>query len=281
MNTELHFLPGAKFAQIETDALVVVLGKNAPPWSGEAGAAVKELYDSGEFTGKTLEIATLHHPADHAAKRLVLIGRGEGKLGSPLDLWRLAGAVTRQLKAKNLRRLAFAVPTELETEAAITAILTGVASGNFDPDTYKSDRQPERQISQLSLLLPESADRSAAEAAVRSAAIIADGHQFARELANEPGNRLTPTQMGERAQAMARAAGLECEIIGAERARELKMGAFLSVAQGSAEPPVMIVLRYRGAPGSKDVLGLIGKGITFDSGGISIKPAANMELMKP
>jgi len=91
---------------------------------------------------------------------------------------------------------------------------------------------------------------------------------------------LTPTIMGERAQAMAAAAGLQCELIDEKRARELKMGSFLSVGLGSAEPPCMMVLRYQGAPDSKETLGIIGKGITFDTGGISIKPAANMEDMK-
>src|SRR6185437_8471643 len=117
--------------------------------------------------------------------------------------------------------------------------ITGIESGNFETDQYKSDRKPERQIESLKLVLEPYTDRAVAEKAVREAAIIAGAQRFARELANEPSNRLTPTMMGERAQAMARAAGLECELIGVERARELKMGSFLSVGLGSAEPPVM------------------------------------------
>ncbi len=121
-----------------------------------------------------------------------------------------------------------------------------------------------------------------AEAAIARGEAIGEAINLARELANEPGNRMTPRLLAECARQMAESAGLECDIIDENRARELKMEAFLAVAQGSAEPPRMIVLRYRGVgarPGAP-VLGLVGKGITFDTGGISIKPADGMEKMK-
>ena len=178
-----------------------------------------------------------------------------------------------------MRGIGIVVPGDPEPAAAATALITGVESGNFDPDVYKSDRKPEQQITSLTLLLNSAVTRGPVEQAAREAAAIAAGQRFARELANEPGNRMTPTILGQRAQAMARQAGLECELIDAQRARELKMGSFLAVGQGSVEPPVMIVLRYKGAAGGP-TLGIIGKGITFDSGGISIKPAANMDQMK-
>ena len=100
-------------------------------------------------------------------------------------------------------------------------------------------------------------------------------------MVNEPGNKLTPTILGQRAAAMAKEVGLACTVDSTDKLRELKMGAFSSVSQGSAEPPALIVLRYE-PEGVKDgpILGLVGKGITFDTGGISIKPADNMEKMK-
>lgn len=276
-------------AAVETEALVVPIARPKeadakPVLAGVAKTiddatrgAIAELIASGEFSAKPLEIAVLHRPAGLKARRLVLAGLGAEAVG-PLQLWRLAGTVARQLKAKDVHTLAFVPPAGVALPLALTACVTGVDAANFDTDVYRTDRKPERRIDHLKLVL-DAAD-SAATAAVREAEIIADGHRFARELANEPGNRMTPTIMAQRAQAMAREAGLEIELIDAARARDLKMGAFLSVAQGSAEPPVMMVLRYRGNPGSKTMLGLIGKGITFDSGGISIKPAAGMELMK-
>ena len=110
---------------------------------------------------------------------------------------------------------------------------------------------------------------------------MGESQNFARSLVNEPGNKLTPTILGQRAAMMAQEVGLGWEVHSTEKLHELKMGAFWSVSQGSAEPPALIVLRYE-PEGVKDgpVLGLVGKGITFDTGGISIKPADNMEKMK-
>jgi leucyl aminopeptidase len=275
MNTHVQFLSNEATLNFEAEALVLALPTEAPSWGGES---VAELYATGEFSGKAMEMALIHRPRGWAAKRLLLIGTGE-RAPDVLALWRMAGAAARYLKTRGVRRMTFAVTRKLEPAAAVTAWITGVESGNFDPDVYKSERKPEQQIQELTLLLLDTVERGPVERAVKEAAALAAGQRFARELANEPGNRMTPTILGQRAQAMAQAAGLECELIDVKRAQELKMGSFLAVGQGSAEPPVMVVLRYRGAEGGP-TLGIIGKGITFDSGGISIKPAANMDQMK-
>jgi leucyl aminopeptidase len=124
-------------------------------------------------------------------------------------------------------------------------------------------------------------DEAQARAAFAEGVIIGESQNFTRSLVNEPGNVLTPTVFGQRAAAMAKEVGLGCEVHSTEKLHELKMGAFWSVSQGSAEPPALIVLRYE-PEGVTDgpVLGLVGKGITFDTGGISIKPSENMEKMK-
>ncbi|HEY8055199.1 MAG TPA: leucyl aminopeptidase [Terriglobales bacterium] len=275
MQTQVQFLADEAMLKFETEALVILLPPTAPHWGGES---ISELYASGEFAGKPMEMALVHRPRGWSARRLLLIGTGD-KPGDALSLWRSAGAAARYLKARGVRGIGIVVPGDPEPAAAATALITGVESGNFDPDVYKSDRKPEQQITSLTLLLNSAVTRGPVEQAAREAAAIAAGQRFARELANEPGNRMTPTILGQRAQAMARQAGLECELIDAQRARELKMGSFLAVGQGSVEPPVMIVLRYKGTEGGP-TLGIIGKGITFDSGGISIKPAANMDQMK-
>ncbi|MGH9474929.1 MAG: leucyl aminopeptidase [Terriglobales bacterium] len=280
MNTELLFSATGKLAQVETEALLVVAGESAPAAGTAADAAIAELYQQQEFTGKAMEIAILHHPAGMRARRLVLAGRGTTAFGV-LDAWRLLGAVARQLKGKGVHQITLVLPDALPAETAAWAAVTAVASANFEPGVYRSDHKPDQQITALALIPPAGADRARLERAAHEAAICAEAQRFARQLANEPGNRLTPAMLGERAQAMARQAGLACELIGPDRARELKMGAFLAVAQGSAEPPCMMVLRYNGAAApAGPTLGIIGKGITFDSGGISIKPAANMDLMK-
>jgi leucyl aminopeptidase len=122
----------------------------------------------------------------------------------------------------------------------------------------------------------------AAQSAIDHGRLIAECQNFTRTLANEPANLLTPTLLAERAQAMAAEQGLECEILNQDRMRQLGMGALLGVAQGSAEPPALIIVRYKPAtePTTKDHLGLIGKGVTFDTGGVSIKPAEGMEKMR-
>lgn len=275
-------------ASAGAEVLVVLVGEREPQIAGPAaeldraaGGALAGMVKSGEFTGRAFDLTPLGPLPGIAAKRVFLLGAGKHPVQAQ-ELRRLAGAAARQLKGKNLLRFALCAPPELDPAAAIEAVVTGVAGGEFDTGRYQRDRE-EKSLAEVAIVLPEKLKSEAAklDAALNCARAIAQGQDFARDLANEPGNRMTPTELGRRAQAMAKAAGLDCELIGAERARELKMGAFLSVALGSAEPPVMIVLRYRGAGGNgQEKLGLVGKGITFDSGGISIKPAADMDKMK-
>jgi leucyl aminopeptidase len=136
-------------------------------------------------------------------------------------------------------------------------------------------------VQSFTLAGPAKADKKALEAAFAEGVVVGESQNFTRSLVNEPGNKLTPTIMGQRAAAMAAEVGLKAEVYSTEKLHELKMGAFWSVSQGSEEPPALIVLRYE-PEGIKDgpVLGLVGKGITFDTGGISIKPSDNMEKMK-
>jgi leucyl aminopeptidase len=162
----------------------------------------------------------------------------------------------------------------------VRAIVEGALVGNFDPDYYRSDRK-DQKIDALTILASgERGSRSSGKAA-HEAQIIGESQNFTRDLVNEPSNRMTPTILGDRAKKMCQETGLKCEVYGADKIKELKMGAFWSVAQGSDEPPTLIVMTYEpaGAP-AKPVLGLVGKGITFDTGGISIKPADGMEKMK-
>ncbi|HEX4426164.1 MAG TPA: leucyl aminopeptidase, partial [Terriglobales bacterium] len=132
-----------------------------------------------------------------------------------------------------------------------------------------------------SLTVVASGDQKLLQKALDEAHIIGESQNFARDLANEPSNHMTPTIMAERAKKMAQEVGLKFEVFDGDKIQELKMGAFWGVAQGSDEPPALMILRYEpaGAP-EKPVLGLVGKAVTFDTGGISIKPADGMEKMK-
>ena len=173
------------------------------------------------------------------------------------------------------------IATDFPAINTARAAVEGAIIADYDSDTYRSDRK-DRSMEKVTLLAPGGAAEAVYKAGLNEGVIIAESQNFARALINEPGNVLTPTEFGRRAAVMAKENGLACEVHSTDKLKELKMGAFLGVAQGSVEPPALIVLRYEpaGAPKDGPVLGLVGKGITFDTGGISIKPADNMEKMK-
>ena len=284
MKTTLSFSPAS---QVETECLAVVVLDRAEKDKTEAFVsasdqdvrqAAAELISSGDVGGKIFEVSWLHKPAGLKAKRLLLVGGGKAKDFSAAELRKIAGAAVRALKPRNLRSLAFAVPLEIAAEAAVRAIVEGALVGDFDSDTYRSDRK-NQSVDSLSVVA--SGDREKLQRALDEARVVGESQNFTRELVNEPSNRMTPTILAKRAREMSKEVGLKCEVYGADKIQELKMGAFWGVAQGSDEPPALIVMRYepKDAP-EKPVLGLVGKGVTFDTGGISIKPADGMEKMK-
>ncbi|MGO9317013.1 MAG: leucyl aminopeptidase [Terracidiphilus sp.] len=296
MRTQLSF---ASLSQIETELLAVLAADTQSDKAADAKpqpvlltadpavqAAAAAVLASGEFKAGSNETTLLHAPAGLAAKRLLLVGLGKQAKVTANSVRNAAGTAVRFIKPRGIRELVFALPeSELLPAAASTrAAVEGALIGDFDSDTYRSERK-DQSVESFTLATPSNADKAALDAAFAEAIIIGESQNFARSLVNEPGNKLTPTILGQRAARMAAEAGLGCEVHSTEKLRELKMGAFLSVAQGSAEPPALIVLRYEpkgvtDGPGPGPVLGLVGKGITFDSGGISIKPADKMEEMK-
>src|SRR5438270_3560983 len=294
-------------AQLETECLAVTVidtgdKKPAPGvLSSDPAvvAAAADLIASGEVTGKIFETVLLHKPAGLKAKRLLFVGGGKAKNFSAYELRKMAGTAVRNLKSKGLRSFAFIAPENWGGQAdqashstkvaersgvaeAVRAIVEGAFVGNFDPNTYQSDRK-DQAIDQLTVVAPGK-DQKNSERAIEEARILGESQNFTRELVNEPGNKMTPTVLAARAREMVESLNvpeLKIEIHDGDFIKEKKMGAFWSVSQGSDEPPALIVMTYSpaGAP-EKPVLGLVGKGITFDSGGISIKPADGMEKMK-
>ena len=244
--------------------------------------AASAVLTSGEYKAGVSETLLLHAPAGLKAKRLLIVGLGKQAKATVHSIRNAAGTAVRFAKPRAIREVSLLLPevNSLPLVNAARAVAEGAFVGDFDADTYRSDRK-DLSIWSFQVVAPAGADKAALEAAFREGAAIGESQNFARTLVNEPGNVLTPTEFGRRAEAMAKEVGLQCEVHSTEKLKELKMGAFLSVAQGSEEPPALIVMRYE-PEGVKDgpVLGLVGKGITFDTGGISIKPADNMEKMK-
>jgi len=185
--------------------------------------------------------------------------------------------VVRYLKAKSLKRIALALDPGHSGEDYGSAALEGAILGDYEPDRYKTGDDKKAADSFAVVAQPA----PGLEAAARRGQILGEAQNFTRSLVNEPGNRLTPAKMAEAARRMASEFHLECEVLETAQMQALGMGALLGVAQGSAEPPALIVVRYRPeTPGGAAHLGLVGKGVTFDTGGISIKPADGMEKMK-
>jgi leucyl aminopeptidase len=276
-------------AQIDTEALVTYAFDQEKPAAGvlaqldqAAGGALSRLAASGEFTGKFLETTLLYYPQGLAAQRLLVVGAGKKDKFGAVELRRLVGAAVRALKSRQVKRIAFLVRENDKSAAAAQAVVEGLILANFDYDKYKTDKKPGNEITAASLAGWEESSRADADRGLARGRVIAESQNFARDLGNEPSNLLTPRMLADRASAMAREAGLAVDVLDEKKMEELKMGALLSVAQGSVEPPRMIVITY--TPEKLDskapVLGLVGKAITFDTGGISIKPSNDMEKMK-
>jgi len=197
-------------------------------------------------------------------------------------LRKVAGAALRYLKSRGVKQFAFVLRENEAVEATAQAVAEGALTANFESDKYKTDKKDVKSVDSISLAGFPEQDRAAAEKGLARGRVIADAQNFARDLVNEPSNKLTPKTLAEKAEAMAKEAGLTVDILDEKRIADLKMGALLSVAQGSVEPPRMMVVTYTPAnpkPGAP-VIGLIGKAVTFDTGGISIKPSDGMEKMK-
>ncbi len=249
-----------------------------PEITAQAGW-MAEVRSSGEFTGKLYETALLHNPLDVAAKRLVVIGGGKRENFSQVELRRVAGVLVRSLKAKGIRTIAILL--EAAEEADVLAAAEGAILGGWEADKYKSDTKKSRKrIDEFVIAVPGGEPDRLADA-VNQGRIIADAQNFARDLVNEPANKLTPQLLAEAAGSTAAEFGLQYKALDRAAMTELGMGALLGVAQGSSNPPYLIVLKYRPAhTEGKDELALVGKGVTFDTGGISIKPCDGMEKMK-
>jgi leucyl aminopeptidase len=271
MHAQIVTVPAAGIA---AGALIVPALEDAAPVLGTAcDAAIAQLYASEEFKGKAGDVALLHAPAGLASERLILTGCGK----TP-DLRRAVGAAIRFARTRKIAAVAAWLPPAMASETAVEAMVEGALLGNYEPDGLKSE--PSAPVSSFALGVPAWLD--GAESAFSRGVVLAESQNFARDLGNEPSNVLNPTELANRARSMANQTGLEIEILDEDRLRQLGMRSLLAVAQGSAQPPALIIVRYRPPGGNPpaDHLALIGKAVTFDSGGISIKPADGMEKMK-
>ncbi len=302
MTTKLLFQDANGFQTplLAVFAVDVAVGKDADPLpallttSDAVTNAAARVLASGEFKAELCETMLLHAPSGVKAERLLVIGLGKvGKL-SVHEIRKGAGTAVRFAKPRGIRDVAIAFPEDhalsdehmdsLPCDLVAQVLVEGAELGEIDWDTYKSDRK-DQTVHSVTIVISESerSTRGDIQRGFDFGIVTAGAQNFTRSLVNEPGNVLTPTELGKRAAAMCAEAGLKCEVYSTEKLHELGMGAFWAVSQGSPEPPALIVMTYEPEVKPKDgapVLGLVGKGITFDTGGISIKPAEGMEKMK-
>jgi leucyl aminopeptidase len=284
-----------RFAEADVQALAVAVFKDERADEGflkeldaTTSGLVRSVLESEEMKGKEGESVYLHLPSggDGAkAKRLLLVGVGERADYSRAQVSQFAGAAIRTLRARNVKTVGL-VPRFDDVDATLTAsaAVEGAFIGLFEPDKYRTIDKEERNVERL-IVISEGADEDALRQGAERGRIVGESVNFTRDLANEPGAYMTPTIMAERAQEVANQFGLEIDVLDQARMEQEGMGALLSVARGSDQPPKMMVLIYmpegkQSVEEGEDYLALVGKGITFDTGGISIKPSENMELMK-
>lgn len=274
----------------QADAIVVNLFEGVTTPGGGTGAvdqaldgAISQLIAAGDIRGKLGEFTLLHSLGRLPSPRVVVAGLGN-QADFDIDKVRsLSGDLARYLRRQRVKHAATITHGAgiggLEAQDCAAAIAEGTVMGLYRFLRHKRPEEDPQELASLTLVEHDAAKVATLEQGVQRGTILAEAANTARDLANEPSNYLTPTEMADRATQVAADAGIECEVYGPDWITQKGMGGLLGVAAGSVQEPRFIVLRYRG-DGDAAPIALVGKGITFDTGGISIKPAAGMEEMK-
>ena len=274
--------------EIDAEGLAVAIFKDEKADGGllksldqAVGGLISEVIKSEEFVGKEGETAYFHVSGNGLkARRLLLIGCGDRASYKSAQITQMGGTAARFLRSKNLKTIAVVPRADGEAKAAAQMVVVGAIMGMFEPDKYRTKDKEQRQLKSVTVVV-DGADKKAVQRGAERGRIIGESINFTRDLANEPGAYMTPTIMADRAKQVAKEFGLSFDVLDQKQMEKLGMGSLLGVARGSDEPPKLIVMKYKPSKStSKDLLALVGKGITFDSGGISLKPGENMELMK-
>lgn len=266
----------SKPSDIEADLLAIPVFQDdqstIPALDPVTHAEIATAFERGEFTGKACELLSLT-PANWRTRRLLLVGAGpRGEFGAE-SARRIGASVTIAARQQRRSRIAIAVP---DGWADVETLVEGATLGNYDNGHYKSKPESRFFVASIEVAHPDDGG-SAIARGVR----LGEATNAARVLINEPGNRMTPREFAARGQALLAVPHVTTEVLDEHRLEQLGMGLLLGVARGSQEPPRLIVARYDPPDAPKaPVLALVGKGVTFDTGGISIKPSDGMERMK-
>ncbi|MGH8042024.1 MAG: leucyl aminopeptidase [Rudaea sp.] len=248
----------------------------------KSGGALQRLLESGDLTGKLGSAHSLFALTGVAAPRVVVVGLGEPKKFDVARFARACAEAARALKALPLdRAVSYLTQIEVPGKDAAWKVRTAALTSDAQAYKYTATFKPREKSARPELSALAFAAPAAAANTLTQASAIAEGVRFARELGNLPPNICTPAHIAQQAQKLAQEhPGVTCEILEEADMRKLGMGGLLGVAMGSTNAPRLIVLQWRGAAETEQPYALVGKGVTFDSGGINIKPTAGMEEMK-
>lgn len=249
-----------------------------------SGGLIKSVLDAEEMKGKEGETVYLHLSGGQGikAQRLLLVGVGEKSDYQLGKVSQMAGASARFLRARNVKSIAIMPRADHDAQEVASTVVEGAIIGLFEPDKYRTIDKEGREIARLVVVI-EGAKEDILTRSVQQGRFIGESVNYTRDLANEPGAYLTPTIMADRARELAKEFGLTFDVLDEEQMEREGMGSLLSVSRGSEEPAKLIIMKYSPAGSAETgnkLLAFVGKGITFDSGGISLKPGENMELMK-
>ncbi len=272
MDFELKTLAVAGASAEKCDALLVLVTDSFKPGKDAVGQLLADAIKAGDFEPKAGKLLQAYRAAGVTAARLVFAGAGDGK-GKPVRS--AVRAAIGGLRMASVRRVVIVLPAGLGPDA-VRAAVTACAEATYVYTTTRTKAEGRH----LERVVVGVADAGKAQGAFAQAAATVKGIELAKEWGNRPPNHATPTMVGEAARALAKLPKISCEVLGPKEVAKLGMGSFMSVAKGSDEPLRFVVLRYDGGPKSQAPAVLVGKGITFDSGGISIKPAPEMDEMK-
>lgn len=283
MDFELKTLTPTRICSEKTDALLVLVpqdpGSGNDPLSVLASLAIK----SGDFEAKPGKLLSTYRAPGITARRVVLAGVGDA---SAKNVRTAVSAGLGALKAANVQHLTicFGAVGHLRAEAVRAAVVAcGDATYTYATTKSKAARNAKAgpgRLQRVVVAVNDAASAQIARPGIDKGAALVKGIEFAKEWANRPANHATPTLLAGAARELGKLRGIKVEVLGPKEVAKLGMGSFMAVAQGSAEPLRFIVLRYEGAARAEAPVVLVGKGITFDTGGISIKPAAEMDEMK-
>ena len=273
MNFEFKSLSLTAAAKSPSDHLIVLISDQFQAGKDPISLLFEKALKAKDFSSKAGKTLHAYALSGVSASKLSLVGIGEGR-AADVKIG-LAGVVASMKAAGTTKStLVFA---GLTSRQSVQAAVMAMADGTYAYATTLSKPNP-RKLTQVTLGVQNV--NAELKSAFTAATAMAQGIEFAKEWANRPANHATPTLLGKAAQSLAKSQKITCDILGPKDVAKLGMGSFMSVAQGSAEPLRFIVLKYQGAPKTEAPIVLVGKGITFDTGGISIKPASEMDEMK-